>query len=339
MKKILILSIVASIFTAGCGNKSGVPKAPDVKSGKAVSVKFIRMDRDMASLNVNNLSAALPSLKAKYGDFLDMFCDGILGIGRDQDPDFLNGLHTFLTYPVVQEGFKTSDEVFTPEVISNEEKQLSDAFTLYKGTFPDKVVPTIYTYVAGFNQSIVIADSTMGIGLDKYLGANYENYTSMGFPRFLTRKMVKEMIPVDAMYAWASGDFPIRNEQEPLLSHIIYQGKLMYLVGQMLPKTSDTLLFGFTDKQLKWVNDNERMMWETLLSRKMLFNTEQMVRVKMVGDAPFTNLYSTESPGKAAVWQGYRIVNSYMRNTKSTLSDLMKEDNFQKILDKAKYRP
>ena len=223
--------------------------------------------------------------------------------------------------------------------ISKVEEELSSAFTLYKGTFPDRQIPKVYSYVAGFNQSMMLADGALGIGLDKYLGADYKNYPSMGFPRYILRKMTVEHLPVDAMYAWASGEFPIRSASEPLLSHMVYQGKLMYLVSQMMPNVTDTLLFGFTKKQMKWVKNNEKMMWEVLIGQKLLFNTEQMVATKMVGEAPFTTIYSPDSPGKAAVWQGFRIVSSYMKNTGSTLDQLMKEDDFQKILDLAKYKP
>lgn len=339
MKKLFILSILASLFAVGCSSKSGAPKAPDVKAADAVAVNIIRLDRDLAKSNVNNLTAVGPMIRAKYGEFGELYCEGILGIGRTTSPDFQKGLYAFLTYPVVQEGFSASNRVFTPEVISKVEEELSSAFTLYKGTFPDRQIPKVYSYVAGFNQSMMLADGALGIGLDKYLGADYKNYPSMGFPRYIMRKMTVEQLPVDAMYAWASGEFPIKSASEPLLSHMVYQGKMMYLVSQMMPNVTDTLLFGFTKKQMKWVKNNEKMMWEVLIGQKLLFNTEQMVATKMVGEAPFTTIYSPDSPGKAAVWQGFRIVSSYMKNTGSTLDQLMKEDDFQKILDLAKYKP
>lgn len=339
MKRLIFLSIAAVTLTYGCGSKSSAPKAPDVETSKEVTIKIKRLDRDFAALNVNNLSPSIPTLKAKYGDFIEIFTDGILGIGKTNDPEFTNGLHAFLTYPVVQEAFHTSNEIFNKDEIAKIEGDLTDAFSRYKGTFPNKSIPSVCTYVAGFNQSVVVTDSMLAIGLDKYLGANYENYQSMGFPRYLTSRMVKEYIPVDAMFAWISSDYPIKNEHSSLLAHMIHQGKLVYLTQQMMPKVADTLLFGFTTKQMKWVNKNERFIWEILVSQKLLFNTEPMVRTRLVGEAPFTSIYGADAPGKAAVWQGYRIVLSYMKNTHSSLADLMKEDNAQKILEIAKYKP
>lgn len=344
MKKIVLLSAVVAlvIMSVSCKkSKTGAPQASDVKAAQtAMSIKLLRFDKDLAALNVNNLGPAVPVLKKKYGTFLDLYSDGILGIGTTADPQYTTGLHAFLTYPVVREAFSASAKAFTPETITKVENDLSAAFSLYKGTFPQKAIPsTFFTYVAGFNQSVMLTDEALGIGLDKYLGVKYVNYPNLGFPRYLIAKMVKERIPVDVMYAWASSDFPIRKESEPLLSHLVYQGKLMYLVSQMVPEAADTLVFGYTKKQMKWCKKNEKMMWEVLVGQNLLFNSDQLVRTKLIDEAPFTNIFSTESPGKAAIWLGFRIVTSYMKNTNATLNQLMKEDDFQKILTAAKYRP
>ena len=127
MKKLFILSILASLFVVGCSSKSGAPKAPDVKAADAVAVKIIRLDRDLAKSNVNNLTAVGPMIRAKYGEFGELYCEGILGIGRTTSPDFQKGLYAFLTYPVVQEGFSASNRVFTPDVISKVEEEMEEA--------------------------------------------------------------------------------------------------------------------------------------------------------------------------------------------------------------------
>lgn len=342
MKKIVLLSIVAiALLAVSCKkSKTGAPNAPDVKESNAISISLLRLDRDMAAIDVNNPMVAIPSLQRKYGSNFTLFTDGILGIGKPADPNFRKGLYAFLTYPVVQGAFSEVAKKYDSKAISSLEKDLAEAFSLYKGTFPQKKIPALFfTYVAGFNQSVIITDNALGIGLDKYLGSSYASYVSLGFPRYMLKRMEANRIVLDAVYAWANGDFPIKRESEPLLSHMIYQGKLAYLVSQMVPEVSDTLLFGFSKDQVKWCKKNERMMWEYLIGQKLLFNTEAFVRTKFVEDAPFTNVYSSESPGKAAVWQGFQIVAAYVRNTGASLNDLMAENDYQKILSAAKYRP
>jgi uncharacterized protein YjaZ len=64
-----------------------------------------------------------------------------------------------------------------------------------------------------------------------------------------------------------------------------------------------------------------------------------MIR-KLTGEAPFTSYFSKESPGRAGVWLGFRIVESYMmKNPGIKIEEMIKNTNVQGILEKAKYSP
>jgi hypothetical protein len=81
-------------------------------------------------------------------------------------------------------------------------------------------------------------------------------------------------------------------------------------------------------------------MWRYLIEHDLLYSTDQLVIRKLTGEGPFTSYFSTESPGKAAIWTGFRIVESYMRRNPSvTLEQLMKDIDYQGILEKARYNP
>jgi len=91
---------------------------------------------------------------------------------------------------------------------------------------------------------------------------------------------------------------------------------------------------------LKFCKNNESTMWQYLVEHDMLFNTEQFTIRKLTGEAPFTSYFTKESPGKAAVWIGFRIVESYMMKNKGVkLADLMTNTDVQGILEKSKYSP
>jgi len=71
-----------------------------------------------------------------------------------------------------------------------------------------------------------------------------------------------------------------------------------------------------------------------------LFKTDYMTINKLTKDAPFTSYFPRESPGRAANWIGWQIVRKYMERHKDiTLSQLMKETRYQKILDGSAYDP
>jgi hypothetical protein len=81
-------------------------------------------------------------------------------------------------------------------------------------------------------------------------------------------------------------------------------------------------------------------MWQYLIEHDMLFNSDQFTIRKLTGEAPFTSYFTSESPGRAAIWLGFRIVESYMmKNPGVKLADLMADTNVQELLEKAKYSP
>ncbi|MBP5473263.1 MAG: gliding motility lipoprotein GldB, partial [Bacteroidales bacterium] len=57
--------------------------------------------------------------------------------------------------------------------------------------------------------------------------------------------------------------------------------------------------------------------WTYLMEHNLLFNTDQFTIRKLVGEAPFTSFFTTESPGRAATWIGFRIIESFMRHNKN----------------------
>jgi uncharacterized protein YjaZ len=121
---------------------------------------------------------------------------------------------------------------------------------------------------------------------------------------------------------------------------MIYEGMLMYFTSQVLPNHPDSLIFGFTPNHMKFLKSNEKYMWTYLIEHKQLFSTESFAIQRFIGDAPFTQGFPNESPGRAVVWIGYRIVKEYMnRNKEVTLAMLMNERDYQKILNRSKYTP
>ena len=98
-------------------------------------------------------------------------------------------------------------------------------------------------------------------------------------------------------------------------------------------------MFGYTPDQMRWCQNNIAQMWTYLVEKKMLYKTDYLTINKLIAPAPFTSFFTRESPGRAAVWLGYQIIDSYMRHNKVTLETLLLDNDYQKILAKAKFRP
>jgi len=81
-------------------------------------------------------------------------------------------------------------------------------------------------------------------------------------------------------------------------------------------------------------------MWATLIENKFLFSTDRFTIDKFILEGPFTKDFGRESPGRAAVWIGFRIVGAYMANNADvTLQQLMDDTDYMKILNQSTYNP
>lgn len=67
---------------------------------------------------------------------------------------------------------------------------------------------------------------------------------------------------------------------------MIYQGKIMYLLQQILPEEKGYRLLGFTAEQEEWCRNNEEQIWRFLIENDYLFSTQQRIMTKYLNDAP-----------------------------------------------------
>ena len=115
----------------------------------------------------------------------------------------------------------------------------------------------------------------------------------------------------------------------------------MYFVKCMLPETPDTVLWGYTARQLEFCEKSEGEFWKYFVSTdNTLFSSDYMTIKRFIDDGPFTPVFTKESPGKIGQWIGFRIVESFMKkNPTVTLEELFAIESAQEIMRKSKYNP
>lgn len=331
MKKQLIFFILVMLAVFSCTRN---PLKVDI-SGVSLKFNIDHFENDLVELPID--SARVHFLKTKYGDFFEIFTRRMIWIGGPEEEGFIDNLQKFSTDTLIQKlNSMVSDKINKEKL----ERELENAFKHYKYYFPGKEVPRVISCVSGFNQSVVTADQIIGISLDKFMGSKCRYYSQLGLPEYKQRRMNPENIIPETMMAWAITEFPKDDSSLNLLSNIIYQGKLMYFVDAMLPDIDDTLKIGFTKKQLDFCFASEAGMWAFWAEHKLLFSTKRMDIKRYIDDAPYTNSFTNESPGRTGVWIGWQIVKAYMKkNPETSLSQLMKNQNYQEILSKSGYQP
>jgi hypothetical protein len=314
------------------------PKNPfkiDVSDVQA-NIEVQRFDKDLFS-DYESIDLHTQHLENQYPDFFPLFTQQIIKIGHSGNKSFNEYLDAFITdYTVTQARDAVFDEFHD---VSDIETELNGAFKHFIYYFPEYDAPKVVTFIAGFNHSVVTTDKLIGIGLDKYLGAECEFYHMMKIPQYAAKNMRREMIPVDCMSAWAEMEFPNTDSTDYLAYNMIYQGKLLYFLDAMFPNMPDYQKIGFTDEEITYCQHFEAHMWEYLVSENLLFSTDYLQQRKFLGDAPFTSAFGNDSPGRAAAWIGWQIVRAYAKENKLDVPDVMQETNYQKILNLSYYDP
>jgi len=330
--RLYALSVVL-LLLSGCNRN---PFDVDLKEKLAVTVN--RFDLAFDSLRNGSLEEQLPAFIEAHRQWLPLYCNQVIRVGDVYSAQLPAQIRSFFAFPEYEAVASVISEKFPND--SALSQSLSDAFSHYHYYFPEKRIPAIYTFNGGFNQSIVVADSVIAVGLDKYLGADSKFYYQLGIDRYKIEKMTPERIPFDVVSAHILSEHENTFMGGTLLAEIIHQGRCMYLLNACFPQEADTLLWGVSNEKMQWLHASERSMWEYLVEKKQLFETKYMTIQKFTGEGPFTAPFSKESPARAAVWVGYRIVKGFMENEPSfSMEQLFALNDCQFVLSRSKYNP
>jgi hypothetical protein len=303
-----------------------------------VEVKLERFDKEFAELSIGgNAYEKIEQLQKKYGLFFEVYNYDIIGIGGPESASYLMYVNTFLNdYSVVQASIEVANKYKSTKEIDDD---LTSGFKHLKYYFPDVEIPRVVSFVAGFNHSVVITDGFIGVGLDKYLGADCKLYEMLEIPSYSLNEMVPEQIAIDVLTAWADAEYPFEPKTENLMEYMIYNGRKLYFLYAMFPDFARARINKYSDSQLAFCVQFERDMWTAMIENKLLFVTELLTIRKFTESAPFTAQFGPDSPPRAGNWLGLQIVLAYMKNNDVGLPELMAEKDYQKILNLSGYDP
>lgn len=317
-----------------CKPKNDIPDVSHIN----MEVHIQRFEKDLFALNPSSIEQEIPTLASDYPDFFDLYSAKVIEIGKKTNPAFPEYLKLFITDYINYQVYEKVLEKYP--YLEELEDKLTNGFKYYNYYFPEKPVPRMVSCISGFNYGIVTADSIIGICLDNYLGREEVFYTQLGIYNYRKRNMIPEKIPSDLFQIWGSTEFPYYDSINTLVNRMIYEGRNMYFVTKMLPMEPDTLIWGFTPQQLNFSQANEEQMWTYLIENKFLFSQKKFVINKFIQEGPFTKEFTTGSPGRAAIWIGYKIIQSYLKhNPEVSFPELMGYIDYQNILNNSAYNP
>ena len=331
-----ILSVIMLMgLLCGCGNKHQyIPKDID-----AIEVEIVRFDNAQLAVRPDSVKQDIEQLYANYELFMPIFVEGILGIPTEDTAYLCEMYAQFLTDTVM--GFAqtntTAQELFTN--VDSLQEALNTGFSRLHFLYPEWEIPTLYLFVSGFNSSVMYYENIMGVGVDMYLGSDYPYYNQVVYD-YQKQTMRKSCVAGDVLSMYLAYNIPYNSKYNRLLEQMIFRGKQLFLLAQLLPNEPVWEVIGYSKEQWDWCEQYEQAIWNRIMQKRDLFKTESNVLSSYMNDGPFTAEVTQDSPGRLGVWVGWRIVDSYMRNNKDvTLRELMNENDAQKILEQSYYKP
>ena len=158
-------------------------------------------------------------------------------------------------------------------------------------------------------------------------------------PRFRSLRCQPDYISRDLAQSFYSTFIDKTNHQKDVMSEMINAGKRLYFIEAMNPSLPDSILMGYSSKQMQWAQLYESDVWASVVGNNMLYSNEVEVFRTLFGDGPFTQAFSNEAPSRLGEFIGLQIIRSYMNNNDISLKDLMNNNDLQQIFQESQYKP
>lgn len=333
------------IFLTGlsaCGGDESTPggkgKTGENSGSEEVKIKVLRFEKDLFACTKSSFTRDTIKLRNRYGLFLDRFSNDIIRTGSTRNPLFCENILGFTNDPDIK---NVSNEVAKQyKDASFIEAELQPAFTTFREQFPDTLIPRVVTMISGFNYSQANTDSVLAISLDMYLGERCRFYELLQYPEYKKRGTNQNYLVPDAMRGFLSSTFEKAPLQDDLISRMIQEGRILYMLKLFLPDRPEYELMGYTEKQWEHNEENEANIWSHFVDKKLFYSKDFNDQVNYMNDGPFTPGFSKDTPPKMGSWLGYKIVVSFMENNpKTSVSQLMYIESEHQIFQKSGYKP
>jgi gliding motility-associated lipoprotein GldB len=334
----IYLIFLTCLLAMGCQNKKQI----DVSNIQA-EVSIERFDKELSALTPQQVSVKAPLLKQKYGHFYGDYMENMLGVGSPADSSYYRQLRTVLMNKDYQELAAEVNRTF-PD-LQPQEEELQNAFKHILYYYPETKLPRVVSFFSGFSVQTPVGNDYIGIGLDMFLGRDSKFYPALvqSIPQYISRRFTPENITPRIIEGFIREDlFPDEDANRSLLSKMIYNGKILYMMESVMPGIPDSLLIGYSSDQITWAETYKPETWGYFLQNNLLYETDYMKMQKYLTDAPFTPGIGDDSKSapKLGIHTGWQIVRKYMsQNPEISLHQLMGEKDVQKILKESKYKP
>ncbi len=324
--------------------KENINPTPDVSHIQTPDFEIVRLERLMGKALPTNYQQIYSEIETQYPEIFRSYYRNFWGFSENDSfprTRIYDSLYANTDGNPWMRRLMDSVDLEYHE-IGDIKNRLTKALTYYKYYFPDSTLPKFYTYVGPFVYWTLFDSTSMGIELDMYMGEHFANFGSFesNMPQYIITRCARPYIVINIMKSLVDGAIADLGAEASILDAMVAQGKMLYYLDCMLPDLEDSLKMGYTEEQIIWCGENEGEIWKFLAGQELLFSKRGDEKRRYTDEAPTSVGMPAQSPGRAAVWTGWQIVRSYMReNPDVDLIELFNNPDALSILKKSGYEP
>ena len=333
MRRVIFLMLVLFGMIA-CKTKRIDPAA----AAPSYPINLSRFDSAFFNMDTLHTSQSIDSLLVHYPNFANPFLTQILMLKSVQDTTTIK-LFYRIYKPVYEASQKTN-------AIQTAMPMIAEGFKRFHFYFPKYSLPHQLTlFVGPFEQSSnIMLEDAVAIGLQAHLGLDASWYATEQmqamYPHFLRIRFSPNYIAVNTMENILNDMEPLK-EQGNLITQLIESGKRQYILKACLPNVADSLLYGYTGKQLSVLTKEESNIWDYMVAEKATFSTHQAEINALVQEGDTNEIFGELFPGNVGKFIGYKIVAAWMdQKAQANISiEKMLNTPAQQIFSGAGYAP
>lgn len=335
--KICLYFLVLSFFACGGNEQEGTCEIkPEISKVEIPNFEFISLEDEMMKLTTLE---KFQDFAKKYPQFTQYY------IKRNQNiPDST-------VVSIIQ---KRSKSPYTDTLYQDIKKhfaettwlkqQFEEAFKHIKHYYPNFQAPKVYTTFTGmgaFGGDLLVAQDIIVISLEFFIGEQSKYKLPEQIPQYIWNRKTKDYIVPNTLLFISSAFNKMTEEDNSLVSEMVFYGKALYFVHKMMPCTPKNKIIGYTDKEFSNITtkDNQRYIWSHFVDKQLFYSTTTAHKISYVEDKPYVQEINKECPGRIGQWLGWRIIEEYAKQKpEMSFKEIMNNPNAKDIFTSSRYK-
>ncbi len=335
-----IYKVLAILLLAGCSNHR------HVKDLSAIDLTMKTIHFEQALFACRSVSD-IEKLAKEYPVFYNLYTKNIVAANvrgiESSEKDVAVELYRYISHPDMDSLYSITQAYYADfEKYANGLEKAAKYIYYY---FPTDSIDEVITFVSTFQYGAVYdqENQTFGVGLDMYLGRNFEVYGMLNpqnFPLYRIKKFEPYRIVPNCLQTYVDYKVP-KYTGSRFIDQAVAEGKRLYLLDLLMPDYHDSLKISYHAGQIEYCEKQEKNMWTYLVEKEIIFSSDKnMFQRHYFNEGPFTAPFGSDSPPRTGTWIGWQIVRKYMdEHPEKSIHDLLKEKDHGAIFQQSGYRP